>query len=79
MDKIGIHIFENSAGEYDAWFEKHRFCYGSEFQALKTLAGTHHRGLELGVGTGRFALPLGITVGLEPARAMAAISALLTR
>jgi ubiquinone/menaquinone biosynthesis C-methylase UbiE len=74
MDKPGTHFFESSAQEYDAWFEKHRFCYESELQALKTLAGPHRRGLELGVGTGRFATPLGIAVGIEPARAMAAIA-----
>jgi ubiquinone/menaquinone biosynthesis C-methylase UbiE len=74
MDKIGIHAFETSAQEYDAWFEKHHFCYESELRALKTLATPHRRGLELGVGTGRFATPLGIAVGIEPARAMAALA-----
>ncbi len=74
MDKTAIQIFEFSAGEYDAWFEKHRSCYESELRALKTLAGPHRRGLELGVGTGRFAEPLGIAVGIEPARAMASVA-----
>jgi ubiquinone/menaquinone biosynthesis C-methylase UbiE len=74
MDKIGIQVFESSAGEYDAWFDQHRFCYESELQALKNLAGQHRRGLELGVGTGRFAVPLGIAVGIEPARAMGTIA-----
>jgi ubiquinone/menaquinone biosynthesis C-methylase UbiE len=32
------------------------------------------RGLEIGVGTGRFAAPLGIKVGVEPAGTMAAIA-----
>ena len=32
------------------------------------------KGLEIGVGTGKFALPLGIKVGVEPARAMAVIA-----
>lgn len=74
MDKPGTHVFDSSAQEYDAWFEKHRLCYESELRALKTLAGPHQCGLELGVGTGRFATPLGIDVGVEPARAMAAIA-----
>jgi ubiquinone/menaquinone biosynthesis C-methylase UbiE len=74
MDKPGTQVFESSAQEYDTWFEKHRLCYESELQALKTLAGPHRRGLELGVGTGRFALPLKIAVGIEPARAMAVIA-----
>jgi SAM-dependent methyltransferase len=74
MDKPGMQVFENSAQEYNAWFEKYRFCYESELRALKTLASPHRRGLELGAGTGRFAAPLGIAVGIEPARAMAAIA-----
>lgn len=74
MDKTGIEVFETSAREYDAWFDQHRPSYESELRALKTLAGPHGRGLELGVGTGRFAAPLGIAVGIEPARAMAAIA-----
>ncbi len=74
MDKNGLQVFESLAGEYDAWFDRLRFSYESELLALKTLAGTHQRGLELGVGTGRFASPLGIKMGLEPARAMAVIA-----
>jgi ubiquinone/menaquinone biosynthesis C-methylase UbiE len=74
MNKTGIQVFETAAREYDAWFEANRPVYQSEIQALQTLAGPHGRGLEIGVGTGRFALPLGIKMGLEPARAMAAIA-----
>jgi SAM-dependent methyltransferase len=72
MDKTGIEVFETQAQEYDDWFEAHHLCYESEVRALKTLAGPSRRGLEVGVGTGRFAVPLGIAVGLEPAGAMAA-------
>ena len=74
MEKTGIQVFETAAREYDAWFEENRLVYESEIQALQTLAGPHGRGLEIGVGTGRFAAPLGIGMGLEPARAMAAIA-----
>jgi ubiquinone/menaquinone biosynthesis C-methylase UbiE len=74
MDKTGIQVFETAAREYDAWFEDNRLVYESEIQALKTLAGPARRGLEIGVGTGRFAAPLGIKMGLEPARNMAAIA-----
>jgi ubiquinone/menaquinone biosynthesis C-methylase UbiE len=74
MDKTGIDVFEASAREYDAWFEAHRLSYESEIRAVKTFAGPHRRGLEIGVGTGRFAVPLGIAVGLEPAGAMAAMA-----
>jgi ubiquinone/menaquinone biosynthesis C-methylase UbiE len=75
LEQTGIQVFENHAREYDIWFEKYRFCYESELQALKTLAGSHRCGLELGVGTGRFAVPLKIAVGIEPARATSVIAA----
>lgn len=74
MDNPNIQAFEAAAREYDAWFEPYRLGYESEVQALKTFASPGRRRLEIGVGTGRFAVPLGITVGLEPARAMAAIA-----
>jgi ubiquinone/menaquinone biosynthesis C-methylase UbiE len=74
MERTGIQVFETSAREYDAWFEQNLPCYESEIQALQTLAAPHRRGLELGVGTGRFALPLKIAMGIEPARAMAVIA-----
>ena len=66
-----VQIFEESAQEYDAWFDKHRLAYESEIRALKRFMGAGGIGLEIGVGTGRFAVPLGIEFGVEPAEAMA--------
>jgi ubiquinone/menaquinone biosynthesis C-methylase UbiE len=67
-------VFEEAAPEYDAWFEAHRAVYDSEITALKRFRPAAGDGLEIGVGTGRFAVPLGITLGLEPAAAMAAMA-----
>jgi len=64
-------IFEESAQEYDDWFVRHELAYRSELAAIKTLMPQEGRGLEIGVGTGRFAAALGIKVGVEPAKAMA--------
>ena len=69
--------FEKFAQEYDDWFVRHELAYQSELAAIKTLVPAHGTGLEIGVGTGRFAGPLGIEVGVEPAKAMAEIA--LTR
>jgi SAM-dependent methyltransferase len=66
-----VQIFEESAQEYDAWFDKHRLVYESEIRALKRFMGSGGIGLEIGVGTGRFAVPLGIKIGVEPAKGMA--------
>ena len=67
-------VFENSAREYDNWFVRNEPAYRSELAAVKAFLPLSGRGLEIGVGTGRFAAPLGIEVGVEPARAMAAIA-----
>ena len=74
MDDGLIQIFEESAQEYDAWFDKNRLVYESEVLALKRFLAFGGMGLEIGVGTGRFAVPLGIEVGVEPAKAMAGMA-----
>ncbi|KAF5433657.1 Ubiquinone/menaquinone biosynthesis C-methylase UbiE [Candidatus Methanophagaceae archaeon] len=70
----GNQIFETGAEEYDKWFNEHRFSYEAEVLALRTFIPKNSTGLEVGVGTGRFAVPLGIQIGVEPARAMADIA-----
>jgi ubiquinone/menaquinone biosynthesis C-methylase UbiE len=67
-------IFEEFAQEYDDWYARHEFAYRSELVALRAFMPTKGHGVEIGVGTGRFAAPLGIKVGVEPARAMAEIA-----
>ena len=62
--------FEVYADRYEAWFVKHRYAYESELRAVRTLLQPRGTGLEIGAGTGRFASPLGIRFGVEPAKAM---------
>jgi SAM-dependent methyltransferase len=62
--------FERHAGEYDDWFDRHTAAYVSELLALRPFVPLSGRGLEVGVGSGRFAAPLGIAVGLDPSHAM---------
>jgi SAM-dependent methyltransferase len=64
--------FEQYASEYDDWFDQHEMVYRSELAAVEICLPQAGRGIEIGVGTGRFASPLGIKVGVEPDRAMAA-------
>lgn len=66
-----VSVFEKAAREYDAWFDRNRAVYEAEIMALRRFPSPEGRSLEIGVGTGRFAVPLGIEVGLEPADAMA--------
>jgi ubiquinone/menaquinone biosynthesis C-methylase UbiE len=69
-----IEVFEESAKEYDDWFIRHKLVYRSEMAAVRAFMPTAGQGLEIGVGTGRFAWPLGIKVGVAQARAMAEIA-----
>jgi ubiquinone/menaquinone biosynthesis C-methylase UbiE len=62
--------FEKHMARYEEWFEKNMFTYKSELQAVRLLLPESGTGVEIGVGTGRFAAPLGIRVGVEPSKAM---------
>jgi ubiquinone/menaquinone biosynthesis C-methylase UbiE len=67
-----IEAFENHSDEYDRWFEVHSDLYEAELKALRqVLPPPEAEGMEVGVGSGRFALPLGIKIGVEPSKQMA--------
>ncbi|MGC8667784.1 MAG: class I SAM-dependent methyltransferase [Chthonomonadales bacterium] len=70
--RVRIEPFERLAQRYEAWFEAHVQEYEAELQAVRACLPRGGTGLEIGVGTGRFAAPLGVEYGVEPARAMAA-------
>ncbi|MFC1491514.1 class I SAM-dependent methyltransferase [Nitrospinota bacterium] len=55
---------------YDAWFVHHEAAYHSELLAVRAFLPWQGMGLEVGVGTARFAAPLGVHVGLDPSGEM---------
>jgi SAM-dependent methyltransferase len=59
-------------GRYESWFRRHPAAYHSELLAIRALLPWQGLGLEIGVGTGRFAAPLGVSIGLDPSRAVLA-------
>ncbi len=67
-------LFERYFQEYDRWFDEHDQIYQTELQAIRKLLPPFRKGLEIGVGTGRFAAPLGIDKGVEPSQKMAALA-----
>ena len=69
-----MNIFEEAAEEYDEWFETHEWVYRAEVEAIRKFIPKTGKGIEIGVGTGRFSIPFGIKVGVEPAKAMAEIA-----
>ncbi len=67
--------YRNNARQYDEWFDANRFVYDAELRAVRSLfVPGGHRALEVGVGTGRFAAPLGITLGIDPSPEMGRIA-----
>ncbi len=69
-----IESFERYANKYEDWFENNKFAYESELQAIKEQLPENGEGIEIGVGSGRFAAPLGIKVGVEPSGKMREIA-----
>jgi len=63
-----VEVFKARALDYDAWYVKHPSLYESELLAAARL--DCRGGVEVGVGTGRFAAPLGLRAGVDPAREM---------
>jgi ubiquinone/menaquinone biosynthesis C-methylase UbiE len=70
MDRTSA--FDEFAGAYDQWFENHASYYRSELAAIRQLLPVGGTGIEIGVGSGQFSAPLGITTGLDPSPAMLA-------
>lgn len=70
--KIGP--FEENPRKYDDWFDGNRFAYESELRAVEMLLPRTGEGVEIGVGTGRFAGRLGIRFGVEPSGSMRKIA-----
>ena len=66
--------FDQYTLEYDNWFEKHSNLYQAELLAIKQAVPKNKIGIEIGVGTGRFAEPLNIKCGVEPSEGMAQIA-----
>ena len=59
--------FETHHRRYDDWFVDHEAAYHSELLSVRALLPWRGLGLAIGVGTGRFAAPLGVRIGIDPA------------
>lgn len=66
-----ITVFEQFALEYDQWFIENSFAYLSETEAIRRFIPNNGLGIEIGAGTGRFSIPFGIRLGIEPSEEMA--------
>ena len=69
MSINSANLFNKNWERYDDWFEKHKNAYFSELKALKKVIPEGF-GLEVGVGSGRFAFPLEVKLGIDPSKNM---------
>jgi len=60
-----VNIFDRYYKRYDNWYEKNKFAYLSELKTVRKVLPRKGKGLEIGVGTGRFAAALGISTGID--------------
>lgn len=70
----GVNAFDKNVDRYEQWFVDNPLAYVSELRALRELLPASGSGIEIGVGTGRFAAPLEIKKGIEPSRSMAEVA-----
>ena len=70
----GVNTFDKNVDQYEQWFVDNPIAYVSEIRAVRELLPAKGKGIEVGIGTGRFAAPLGITKGIEPSRSMAELA-----
>ncbi|MBQ0734727.1 class I SAM-dependent methyltransferase [Aquimarina celericrescens] len=71
---IQTEIFNKNVEAYEAWYETYHEVYMSEVAAIREQLlklPENIRGIEVGLGTGRFSQPLGIKEGIEPSAEMA--------
>ncbi|MBT8382321.1 MAG: SAM-dependent methyltransferase, partial [Ignavibacteria bacterium] len=69
-----IEPFEKYPDLYDEWFSTNYLTYQSELHAVKDFLPESGVGIEIGMGSGRFAKPLGINLGVDPSSKMRMIA-----
>lgn len=65
-----IEAFQKHSKEYDNWFIVNHFAFLSEIDAIKKTLPFTEGVVEIGIGSGIFAEPLGIKEGIDPSEAM---------
>lgn len=68
--KVTMNIFDRYYKKYDNWYDKHGFAFLTELAVIKKVLPEKGEGLEIGVGTGRFAHALGIHYGVDTSKRM---------
>ena len=69
-----IEPFEKYTQQYEDWFKDNKYAYQSEINAVREIMPDFKNGFEIGIGSGKFAIPFGIKFGVEPSAKMADIA-----
>ncbi|TFG29110.1 MAG: class I SAM-dependent methyltransferase [Promethearchaeota archaeon] len=72
MEKI--EPFDKFYSRYENWFEVNKNAYKSELLAIKKVIPHDQKTIEIGVGSARFASPLGVRIGIDPSKTMQKIA-----
>ncbi|MHA1649923.1 MAG: class I SAM-dependent methyltransferase [Candidatus Helarchaeota archaeon] len=62
--------FEKYTSKYENWFKQNKYAFESELRAIEDQMVARGKGIEIGVGSGQFAAPLGIHLGIDPSKQM---------
>ena len=62
--------FDKYLNDYEEWFKENKYVYESELEAIRNFIPKGKKGIEIGIGTGRFAIPFNIREGVEPSGSM---------
>jgi SAM-dependent methyltransferase len=62
--------FDEHLDEYEQWFSDNHYAFESELEAIRRVLPETGKGIEIGIGSGIFAAPLGIREGVEPSETM---------
>ncbi|MEA3457652.1 MAG: bifunctional hydroxymethylpyrimidine kinase/phosphomethylpyrimidine kinase, partial [Candidatus Thermoplasmatota archaeon] len=71
---LEISAFEETAEDFDSWFDKNKVVFESELLAEKYFLLNPKNSVSIGVGSGLFASKLGIEYGVEPSKEMAKLA-----
>lgn len=72
-------VFNKYYDEYNNWFEKNKYAYLTELEAIKHFYSENesdkhfysgNKNIEIGIGSGKFAVPLNIKFGIDPSESM---------
>jgi ubiquinone/menaquinone biosynthesis C-methylase UbiE len=62
--------FDEHVKEYEQWFDDNYYVFKSELEAVRKVLPAGEKGMEIGIGSAIFAVPLGIKEGVEPSLPM---------